>query len=90
MVSRWRNTGAYFKRIRLNAGFDFARYDHAEFRADGTIRYTPHYIHSWGGDIILDVNFLRQPASATTAVKLSLYKPSEGSLYFAAGLELPF
>ena len=81
---------AYFKRIRLNAGFDFARYDHAEFRADGTIRYTPHYIHSWGGDIILDVNFLRQPASATTAVKLSLYKPSEGSLYFAAGLELPF
>ena len=81
---------AYFKRIRLNAGFDFARYDHAEFRADGTIRYTPHYIHSWGGDVILDVNFLRQPASATTAVKLSLYKPSEGSLYFAAGLELPF
>ena len=45
---------------------------------------------SWGGDIILDCNFLGQPASATTALKLSLYKPSEGSLYFAAGVELPF
>ena len=81
---------AYFKRIRLNAGFDFARYDRSGFLIDGTLRHKAHYINSWGGDVILDVNFLSQPASATTALKLSLYKPSEGSLYFGAGLELPF
>jgi hypothetical protein len=29
-------------------------------------------------------------AAATATVKLSLYKPSEGSCWFGFGLELPF
>ena len=85
----WRGI-IYFKRIRLNAGFDIARYDRSQFMTDGTLRHTPHYINSWGGDLILDVNLLSQPAAATTALKLSFYQPSEGGFYFAAGMELPF
>ena len=85
----WRGI-VYFKRIRLNAGFDYAQFERGRFYEDGSLRHEWHHINSWGGDIILDCNFLGQPASATTALKLSLYKPSEGNLYFAAGVELPF
>ena len=85
----WRGI-IYFKRIRLNAGFDIARYDRPRFLVDGTLDHSPHYINSWGGDVILDVNLLGQPASATTALKLSFYQPSEGGFYFSAGMELPF
>ncbi len=85
----WRGI-IYFKRIRLNAGFDIARYDRSRFLVDGTLDHSPHYINSWGGDVILDINLLGQPASATTALKLSFYQPSEGGFYFSAGMELPF
>ena len=85
----WRGV-VYFKRIRLNAGFDYAQFERRRFHEDGALHREWQQINSWGGDIILDCNFLGQPASATTALKLSLYKPSEGSLYFAAGVELPF
>ena len=80
----------YFKRVRLNAGFDYAQFERQHFTADGTLQKEWHRINSWGGDVILDVNLFSQPAAATTAVKLSLYKPSEGSLFFSAGMELPF
>ena len=85
----WRGV-AYFKRIRLNAGFDMARYDRSQFHADGSLTYRGHYITSFGGDVIVDVNLLNQPAAATTALKLSFYQPSEGSFYFSAGMEFPF
>ena len=80
----------YLKRIRLNAGFDYAQFERKRFYEDGSLRREWHHINSWGGDIIFDTNFLKQPASATTALKFSLYKPSEGSLYFRVGMELPF
>ena len=85
----WRSV-IYFKRIRLNAGFDYAQFERRRFHEDGALHREWRQINSWGGDIIFDTNFLSQPASATTALKFSLYKPSEGSLYFAAGIELPF
>lgn len=44
----------------------------------------------YGGDLLLDHNILRMSAAATATVKLSLYKPSEGSCWFGFGLELPF
>ena len=80
----------YFKRIRLNVGFDYAQFERGRFYEDGTLRHEWHRINSWGGDIIFDVNLLGQPAAATTALKLSVYRPSEGSIYFGAGMELPF
>lgn len=70
----------YFKRIRLNLGFDYA-----QFRLDGWQR-----IYSYGADLLLDINLFRQPASATSTVKLSFYRPSRGSFYVGAGVGLPF
>ena len=85
----WRGI-LYFKRIRLNAGFDFAQFQKAAFHPNGTSYYSWERINSYGGDVIIDLNFLSQPASATTALKFSLYKPSQGGLFFGAGMELPF
>ena len=75
----------YFKRIRLNVGADYARFQ--EFGSRGK---TWRDIYSYGGDLLLDLNILRMSAPATATVKLSLYKPSEGSCWFGFGLELPF
>lgn len=62
----------YFKRIRLNVGADYARFQ--EFGSRGK---TWRDIYSYGGDLLLDLNILRMSAAATATVKLSLYKPSE-------------
>lgn len=73
----------YVKRIRLNAGGDYA-----QFRTDtgrGTTR-----LWSWGGDLVFDINLFRQPASATSSVKLSVWKPSGRSVWVGAGFGLPF
>lgn len=75
----------YFKRIRLNLGGDFA-----QFRFGSGSHERWRRLWSYGGDIIFDVNVLRQPASATSSVKLSVYKPSNGGVWFALGLGLPF
>jgi hypothetical protein len=81
----------FLKRIRMNFGFDIAQYYGTEIdRLNGRIYRDWHRLNSWGGDLIFDVNFLSQPAAATTAVKLSFYQPSEGGFYFSAGIELPF
>ena len=81
----------YFKRMRLNAGYDMARFQRPHFMTQaGKVGYSWHKLNSYGGDIILDLNIFSQPAAATTAIKLSFYKPSEGGFFFGAGLELPF
>ena len=81
----------YFKRIRLNVGGDYARfrdYRSGPQAADG--RMLRRHIWSAGGDVIFDVNIFRQPASATSTVKLSFYRPSNGGLWFTASMGLPF
>ncbi len=85
----WRGI-IYFKRIRANMGYDIARFRRREFVAGGMLRERWHKIDSWGGDLTFDVNLLSQPASATVAITLSLYRPSEGGVYFSAGMDLPF
>ncbi len=85
----WRGI-VYFKRIRANMGYDIARFRRREFVAGGMLRERWHKIDSWGGDLTFDVNLLSQPASATVAITLSLYRPSEGGVYFSAGMDLPF
>ena len=80
----------YFKRIRLNLGADIARYQRTTLDEESGIFYRWHNINSWGGDIIFDVNVFKQPAAATSAFKLSFYRPSEGKFFFSAGIELPF
>ena len=85
----WRGI-IYFKRIRANLGFDAAQFRRRGFAERGMVRERWHRINSWGGDLTFDVNLLAQPASATVALTLSLYRPSEGGLYFSAGMDLPF
>ncbi|MDE5708104.1 MAG: hypothetical protein K2I32_01420, partial [Alistipes sp.] len=43
-----------------------------------------------GGDLVFDVNIFRQPASATSSIKLSCYHPSSGGVWVGASVGLPF
>lgn len=85
----WRGV-IYFKRIRANAGFDIAQFRRRSFAERGSVHERWHAINSWGGDLTFDVNLFSQPASATVAFTLSLYRPSRGGVYFSAGMDLPF
>ena len=87
----------YFKRIRLNAGFYYASFDEQYFSitsADqlvANVRKERRHMFSYGGDISFDVNLFRMPASATTSLTLSLYKPlGKKGVFMSAGLGLPF
>ncbi|WP_295935641.1 hypothetical protein [uncultured Alistipes sp.] len=81
----------YFKRIRLNAGGDFAQFRRPVGTGRGNIgRMDWKRIWSVGGDIIFDVNVFRQPASATSTFKLSVYRPSSGGVWVTGSLGLPF
>ena len=75
----------YFKRIRLNAGGDYA-----QFRRPAGSGMEWRRIWSVGGDLIFDFNAFRQPASATSTFKLSCYRPSTGGVWIAGSLGLPF
>ena len=75
----------YIKRIRLNAGGDYA-----QFRDVGRGGMAWRRIWSAGGDIVVDFNAFRQPASATSTFKLSCYYPSSGGVWVAASVGLPF
>lgn len=74
----------YFKRVRLNVGGDFARF------RDARIGDTERRLWSVGGDLVIDFNVLRMPASATSTFKFSVYHPSSGGVWTAVSLGLPF
>ena len=74
----------------FNYSFNYAQFERNLFHEDGKLHRHWQKLTAWGGDIIIDCNLLSQPAAGTTALKLSLYRPSEGGLFFSAGLELPF
>jgi hypothetical protein len=86
----------YFKRIRINAGFDYATFNKHYFIAHAdvnkvNIAYKRDKIYSYGGDITFDVNLLSMPAAATSAITLSIYKPhGKKGIFFSAGMGLPF
>lgn len=67
----------YFKRIRLNLGADYGQFDAFDYRKGRT---ETRRIHSFGGDLYVDFNVFRQPASATSTLRLSFYAPSKGGL----------
>lgn len=75
----------YFKRIRLNLGGDYAR-----FRRPLSGKMKEKRIWAWGGDIVFDINAFRQPASATSTLKFSLYHPSKGGVWYGFSYGLPF
>ena len=81
----------YFKRIRFNVGFDYATFRQMYvipgFEA---LRNHRRHIFSYGGDVILDLNFFRMPAAATMNLTLSAYVTRQGKPHFSAGFGLPF
>jgi hypothetical protein len=86
----------YFKRIRLNLGFDYASFDKQYFVRDpryGNVFVSEErkHIFSYGGDVTFDVNLFGLPDAATTAFTISIYKPhNKKGIFFSAGLGLPF
>ena len=80
------NSVIYFKRVRLNFGGDYAQF-RGPVAGKSDVR---HRIWSVGGDLVLDINAFRQPASATSTVKISCYRPSFGGVWWSASFGLPF
>ncbi len=80
----------YFKRIRLKIGGDYAQFRRPEGGRAGRRHLAWRRIWSAGGDLVFDINVFRQPASATSAVRLSCYALSTGGVWFGAGVGLPF
>ncbi len=75
----------YFKRIRLGLGGDYA-----QFRRPDGAGMDRRRIWSAGGELVFDINVFRQPASATSTVRLSMYRPSTGGVDVSVALGLPF
>ncbi|MBQ8307786.1 MAG: hypothetical protein IJX56_03165 [Alistipes sp.] len=71
----------YFKRIRLNLGVDYAQYR----TLTGWNR-----LYAYGGDLLFDFNLFRQPDSATSTLKVSLYNSHHNGLWWGLSLGLPF
>lgn len=89
----------YFKRIRLNVGFDYASFDNQQFVVGAKpepgdvadIIERRKHLFAYGGDLTFDVNFFRMPAAATVALTLSVYKPhGKKGMYVSGGVGLPF
>ena len=75
----------YIKRIRLGAGFDAASF--RQLTNSGPRRRT---IHAYGAELAFDFNVIRMPASATSTLTLSVFRPSKGGTWISAALGLPF
>lgn len=81
----------YFKRIRANLTFDYARYKLAK----GTWNYSGqnlqinegkwYNVNSYGVEITFDIAPIRLPSSTSTAFTLSIHKPSNKSGVFVSG-----
>ncbi len=84
----------YFKRLRLNLGFDYATYRPfpAVATGGGFSGHAPPWVdvYSYGMNLNLDVNLLRVPASGTNVIGLSLYRPSDTKKWvFGFSMTLP-
>ena len=81
----------YFKRIRMNIGFDYATFQQMYINpGHEKLRNNRRHIFSYGGDLIFDLNLFRMPDAATVALTLSAYVNRAGKPFISAGLGLPF
>jgi hypothetical protein len=87
----------FFKRLRLNAGADYASFNYRAIDpTDGMIVNRRRHIGSYGLDLGVDFNLFAMPESATIAVTFSLYRTAQfapfedGKFHFSFGLGLPF
>lgn len=84
----------YFKRIRLNAFFDYAWHrDYPVPINTLPVRYVNPWSHlrSWGGDLIVDMSPLRIPATNHLTARLTVAFPSDSRRpYMGLSFGLPF
>ena len=87
----------YFKRLRLNAGMDYASFQQRVINtSDGTLTERRKHIGSYGLDLGVDFNLFAMPSAATISATLSLYRTAQfapfedGKFHFSFGLGLPF
>lgn len=91
----WGGSLIFFKRVRLNLGFDFASFD-SKFAAigkDGVVstNIKRQNYYSYGGDVSLDFNLFHMPAAGTTSLTLSIYQPhGKRRPFVTVGFGLPF
>lgn len=71
----------YFRRIRLGAEFDFARFGSAAGRRS---------IYSYGLEAVFDINLLRLPAAGGMAFTVRVFRTSDGRTVAESGIGLPF
>ncbi len=72
----------YIKRLSLGFGADYAQFD--------GYRSSHYELYSYGVDFMVDLNAISLTSASTLSTTFSLYKPSEGGLYFQFGVSLPF
>ena len=75
----------YIYRVRINV-----RRSDARVQELGSHNREGNHLYSYGGDVHVDLDQLREPGAEPCALKLSFYQPNRGSFWFGAGLELPF
>ncbi len=84
----------YIKRIRVAAGMDYARFKrfYAVKQENGVaVRSRVERLRSYGGVLSFDVNVFRQPASATSSIDISIFKPVPArGIFVSVGVGLPF
>ena len=80
------NSILYFRRIRLNGYYDFAR---IESPVGGSHLRSTQTVTSYGGELIFDVQPLRLPVN-TASVGVYVYKPSDrAGVVTGVSLSLP-
>ena len=86
----------FFKRVRLNLGFDYASFNQKSAFIDSDTgnlltETTRKNIFSYGGDISLDFNLFHMPEAGTTSLTLSIYQPhGKKRPFVTVGFGLPF
>jgi hypothetical protein len=85
----------FFKRVRLNLGFDYASFNQklaALDEAGSMVTFIKRKnIFSYGGDLSLDFNLFHMPESGTTSLTLSIYQPhGKKRPFVTVGFGLPF
>lgn len=89
----------YFKRLRLNMGFDYASFRKSDFNIEnniGSITQKRRHIGAYGLDLGVDFNLFTMPSAATISATFSLYRKIElrpykgGKYHFSFSLGLPF
>jgi hypothetical protein len=87
----------YFKRLRLNAGVDYASFQERLLdKVDGSLVERRKHIGSYGLDLGVDFNLFAMPEAATISATFSLYRTAQfapfedGKFHFSFGLGLPF